>query len=117
MKTLRFEGSSDDTFSCRGPGIDVDHDDCATFSARFMLVKSEAGALVVQGQYGCVPNSGTWMIGIAPYDPDDSAPAWYPPWPIRFEAHPRGYSTTLVMDCPDDVTVELMNADEESEEE
>ena len=30
MKLLRFEGYSDDTFACTGPGIDVDLDTCAS---------------------------------------------------------------------------------------
>ena len=70
MKTLKFEGYSDDTFACLGPKIDVDHDTCASGKPVAMLVASaEQGAgIIVVGQYAPGHAHG-WLIGVSPYDP------------------------------------------------
>jgi hypothetical protein len=110
MKVLAFVGYSDDTFSCQGPGIDVDRDTCASGAPVYMLVKGKGGALVVSGQYCPGPTHG-WQIAVAPWDPDhrDDDTVHMPLWDIRITRSQRPYSPALTIVAPDDVTVELLD--------
>jgi hypothetical protein len=106
MKKLTFQGYSDDTFACKGPGIDVDYDTCASMKPVHMRVKAADGDLVVSGQYSAPPHhGGGWTLSVAPYDED------VPAWPMRLEPAARPYSPRLVIDAPDDVVVTLMDRD------
>ena len=114
MKTLRFQGYSDDTFDCSGPGIDVDHDDCAQGSLRAMRVSSGDMGLIVTGQYApCILNRNmhlhSWVIGICNQIELFSDTKPLPNWPIRIMSCERTYTPLLEIDVPDDVVVELMD--------
>ena len=67
MKLLRFEGYSDDTFACTGPGIDVDLDTCASGAPVYMRVEAGKDSMIVCGQYAPGPVAG-WIIGVGPDD-------------------------------------------------
>jgi len=104
MKTLRFEGFSDDTFgeTTRGP----EHDNCASMKPIIFKVWSESAkdGLFVTGQYCPGPSTG-WMIGISRLSDDDSRPI--PNWPMRFEHGEKPYSPSLVIEAPDDAIITL----------
>ena len=115
MKQLTFQGYSDDTFSCTGPGIDVDDDDCARQTQCAIRVVGEGGSLLVIGQYVPHEMASGWGITVAPYadEPDDEP---MPDWPMRFVRGERGYSPVLQIDAPDDVQVTLLpEGDEEAD--
>ncbi len=106
MPTLRFEGHSDDTFG------EVDHfqddfDNCASGKPIEYLVRDPATGLgvVVTGQH-CPGKSGSWMIGVANYDPNYSD-ADFPRWPMRIEpqAYRNGFQPSLVIEAPAGVTL------------
>ena len=101
MKKLRFEGCSDDTFGEYGV-TGIDDDDCAEGSIRTFKVSSGSEALFVCGQYAPEGTPGCWWIGI---QTDDNYPL--PPWPIRLDRGERDYSPVLIVEVPDDATVEL----------
>ncbi len=101
MKTLHFEGHSDDTFGEYNV-TNEDHDNCANGKPIWFLVKAGDDELFVVGQY-CPFDATGWMIGVAKSDEDDEAPM--PDWPMRFERSSRGYSPRLVIEAPDDVKV------------
>jgi hypothetical protein len=106
MKRLVFQGYSDDTFACEGPGIDVDRDTCASGEAVYMRVWcGDADCLIVSGQY-CPGDTGGWLIGVSPARGADEQ--HIPLWPIRIERGEREYSPLLVIEAPDDVHVELL---------
>lgn len=102
MGPLRFEGHSDDTFGEYGR-TNVDDDDCGRGSIRCFEVRSGDHVLRVLGQYAPEGTPGCWWIGI---QADDDAPL--PPWPMRFERGERDYSPSLVVEAPDDATVEIV---------
>lgn len=108
MKRLIFEGSSDDTFGCYAKGIDADYDNCASGKPISLLVKSGADALVVVGQY-CPGHADGWLIGVARHDPECTDETQVPAWPIYFERADREYTPRLVIEAPDDVTVEVIH--------
>lgn len=94
MRTLRFEGYSDDTFGWTGDdGTGDDHDGCASGSVRVYLIQKDGHRMLVTGAYG--KGSGCWAVGIAPAEEGDSLP----PWPMRWSF--EGYSTILEIDAPD----------------
>lgn len=114
MKQLTFGGYSDDTFYCEGQGVDVDMDNCASGEPIRMRVSTARGtideeALVVCGQYAPDQCAG-WLIGVAPADfgMDEEH---IPDWPMRFARSAREYSPLLIIDAPDEVTVELLPRD------
>lgn len=106
MIPLRFEGYSDDTFACTGPGIDVDRDNCGNGEPIYMRVDSASGSLVVRGQYADGPCGG-WSIGIAPTDHGHEE-AHIPDWPIRIIRGFREYSPVLVIETAPDVKVSIV---------
>lgn len=105
MKTLKFDGYSDDTFACIGPGIDVDYDTCASCDPVIMRVEAGGETLTVVGQYS-INGTGGWMIGVSTDGEVEDAPI--PSWPIRIIRGECDYSPRLEIDAPDDVTVELV---------
>lgn len=109
MTPLRFEGYSDDTFACTGPGIDVDYDNCANGKPIFMRVDGAAGGLVVRGQYAEGPCGG-WSIAVAPAD-HGVEEHHIPEWPMRIERSDREYSPRLVIEADDDVRVSLITTE------
>ena len=105
MKTLRFEGYSDDTFG-EYAVTKEDHDNCANGEPIVFKVSSASAAsgLYVTGQYCPGPCTG-WLIRIArAHENDDER---VPDWPMRFVAGERPYTPALLIDAPDDVTVVL----------
>jgi len=114
-KTLRFEGGSDDTFGEYGVSNDA-YDNCASGKPIEWVVTSPSSpgvGLVVTGQH-CPGESGSWLIGIASYDPDfnDSA---MPAWPARFVPDLRRASgqlnPVLEIDVPADCVLRCLQRD------
>lgn len=106
MKTLRFEGYSDDTFG-ESTTREV-YDNCASGRPIIFKVWSAKAndGLYVVGQYCPGPLTG-WMIGVGRLNEDDDE--HMPDWPIRFQSgldQQRTYSPQLIIEAPDDVTVE-----------
>lgn len=104
---LRFQGYSDDTFACDGPGIDVDCDTCASRKMVVMEVRSGADALFVTGQFAAGPVAG-WTIGVGPVEGPDREAQPVPNWPIRIIRGFQPYSVVLVIEAPDHVTVRVV---------
>jgi hypothetical protein len=107
MKLLRFEGYSDDTFACTGPGIDVDLDTCASGAPVYMRVEAGNESMIVCGQYAPGPVAG-WIIGVGPDDGEtDDKPI--PGWGTTFTHQSIAYSPVLLIEAPDDVKVSLID--------
>jgi hypothetical protein len=104
MKLLRFEGYSDDTFGEYGI-TNEDHDNCASGKRIVFKVWSpgENDGLFVVGQYCPGPLTG-WMVGVGRLNEDDDCPL--PPWSMFIGRAERPYTPTLIIEAPDDVTVE-----------
>lgn len=113
MPTLRFEGYSDDTFGEVSHFKD-DYDNCASGRPIEYLVLGpaidgqEQLGIVVTGQH-CPGNSGSWLIGVANYDPN-CADSPLPKWPIRIEPqnYRNGFEPSLVIEAPDGVTIKCL---------
>jgi hypothetical protein len=103
MPTLRFEGSSDDTFGEYGLTND-DYDNCASGEPIEYLVQDPATGMgvVVIGQH-CPGSATGWMIGAAPSTDDEEC---MPDWSMRFE--PNGYENRLVIQAPEGVVVRCL---------
>ena len=116
MPTLRFEGSSDDTFG------EVSHfkDDhyCASGKPiEYLVAHRESGmGLIVTGQY-CPSHSGSWLIGVANWDPDH-ADTDFPRWPMRIEPqdYRNGFNPSLVIEAPDGVTLTCLQRQDSDED-
>lgn len=112
MPILRFEGYSDDTFG-EVEHFKDDYDNCASGTPiEYLVEHKETGlGLVVTGQH-CPGNSGSWLIGVANYDPefDDRD---FPRWPMRIEAqnYRNGFQPSLVIDAPEGVTIRCLQKD------
>lgn len=110
MKTLQFEGYSDDTFGEYAVTRE-DHDNCASGDPMTFKVwsKSADDGLFVVGQYCPGPASG-WLIGVARIDGADDDGPGLPDWPMRFtRSTERSYTPALLIEAPDDVTVEYVS--------
>jgi len=113
MPLLRFEGCSDDTFG-EVEHFRDDYDNCATGKPIEYLVLGplvygqEQLGIVVTGQH-CPGNSGSWLIGVANYDPKFSD-SDFPRWPMRIEAqnYRNGFQPSLVIEAPEGVTIRCM---------
>jgi NADPH-dependent ferric siderophore reductase len=109
MKTLRFEGFSDDTFG--ELTTRTDYDNCADGTPIIFLVAVPGGmSCAVYGMY-CPDGATGWMIGVARHDEDDDTAM--PAWPMRIEHSEREYSPRLVMEVPDEATVTLLRPEPE----
>jgi hypothetical protein len=106
---LKFQGHSDDTFACTGPGIDIDRDNCASGKPIYMRVSHGEDALIVRGQYADGPAAG-WSIAVAPADSADGEERHIPAWAMRIERSDREYSPMLVVDAPHGVSVALVDS-------
>ena len=100
MKTLRFQGFSDDTFGEYNETND-DVDNCADGTPIQCVIESTEGKLVVVGHYELHPTDGCWTIGISNYDEETPIPNWN----IRMGQAPRPYSPSIEIDVPDDATL------------
>lgn len=110
MKTLIFGGSGDDTFGEISSGGD-DYDNCSNGKPIEYLITSpqERKELIVFGQYA-PSHCGGWVVGIAPYDPEDDHAA-IPDWPVRIRPpknREASYSPVLEIDVPDDATIRCL---------
>ena len=103
MKTLQFEGFSDDNFGENNVYKDT-HDNCAKDEPIVFLVTSMDGRLYVYGHYSPIKHNGCWAIGVSKVDEDDAMPKW----PMRLIQGDRPYSPMLEIDAPDDVHVALL---------
>lgn len=112
MKLLRFEGHSDDTFG-EVEAFNDDYDNCASGKPIEYLVEAGGLAVVVTGQH-CPGHSGSWLIGVANFDPE-AADVDFPRWPMRIEpqAYRNGFQPSLVIEAPDDVKIRCMLREEE----
>jgi hypothetical protein len=114
---LRFEGYSDDTFG-EVEHFKDDYDNYASGEPIEYLVLGPAVegeeqlGIVVTGQH-CPGNSGTWMIGVANYDPDYSDRD-LPRWPMRIEAqdYRNGFQPSLVIEAPIGTTIKCLQRKE-----
>jgi hypothetical protein len=109
MKTLRFEGCSDDTFGEYGV-TNEDHDNCASGKPIEFLVKAGEEALVVRGQY-CPGKCGGWLVGVAHWERTDADEHHLPDWAMRFERGERPYSPALIIEAPDDVEIRCLTGE------
>lgn len=107
MKTLRFEGHSDDTFGEYNVSH-IDDDDCATHTHRAFRVSAGGESVVVVGVFAPTHTPGSWVVGIQLDDVDGDGGGPLPSWPMRFVKAHRPYSPALEIDVPDDVVVELV---------
>lgn len=111
MKTIKFQGYSDDTFACTGPGINVDHDNCNNGKPILMRVDAGGESVVVYGHYAPLGATAGWLIGVSPADFDGDE-RHIPDWNIYFEPSDREYSPRMVMEnIPDDAVVYLITKD------
>ena len=104
MKTLKFEGHSDDTFGEYGI-THKDVDNCASGKPIQCLINSREGRLLVVGQYAESHLSGCWIIGVSMADEDEPIPEW----PIRVKSAENGYSPQLEIVVPDDADLIFYN--------
>lgn len=97
MKTLRFSGSSDDTFGEYGVTSE-DIDNCGTCTPIQCIVSHEEHRLMVVGHYSVSSmNNGCWLVGVAKVKEEDE----WPDWPIRIvQNNDTPYSTMLEIDVP-----------------
>lgn len=116
MKTLRFEGHSDDTFGEYGVTND-DYDNCASGTPIDWIVTAPSQpdvGLVVTGQH-CPGLSGSWLVGISSYDPKFHDLAM-PSWPARFVpdlSRAAGQrNPVLEVDVPDDFVLRCAQRDD-----
>ena len=101
MKTLKFNGYSDDIFG-EYHISDVEVDNCASGKPIQCKISSSEGELIVVGQYNRNKN-GCWDVGISQVDEGVSIPCW----PVRFSG--EGYSAVLEIDVPDDAVLTFYN--------
>ena len=117
MPTLRFEGSSDDTFG-EVSHFNDDYDNCASGKPiEFLVAHRESGmGLIVTGQYG-PGHSGSWLIGVANWGPDH-ADTDFPRWPMRIEPqdYRNGFNPSLVIEAPDGVTLTCLQRQDSDED-
>ena len=111
MKTLHFEGASDDTFGETHEFRD-DYDNCASGRPIRYLVSAGSESLLVVGQYCPEPATG-WLIGVARADEDDDRPL--PSWPMRIEHGERPYTPRLVIEAPDGVVIRCLEREDDDE--
>ena len=102
IKTLRFEGSSDDTFGEYGVTYD-DVDNCGSKEPIHCIVKSSKGRLIVTGVYKH-PLDACWTVGVSQYAEDEKIPKWN----FRYKTAENGYSPILEVDVPDDTEIEFI---------
>ena len=100
---VKFEGYSDDTFGAYWKGGDVDHDDCANGTMRIMMVKAGDQRMLVTGIYAPHNVSGTWAIGIAPAEEDETIPDWPMTWSFQ------RYTTVLEVELPEGFEITLVH--------
>lgn len=111
MKTLRFEGHSDDTFG--EMGIDgTDYDNCSSGEPIVFSVTAEnegqTDGVLVYGMYAneVMPKGSprAWMVGIQNLEDDQQLPEWN----FRIvQGEDCDYSPTLLMDVPDNYEIKL----------
>lgn len=102
MKTLKFEGYSDDTMMEHGI-TNQSYDNCATDSPIHCIISAGNERIVITGYYNINPTGGVWMMGVSQYDEDSPIPNW----PIKFKTKPSiGYSPILEIDVPDEFSLE-----------
>lgn len=113
MPILKFEGNSDDTFGEVNHFRD-DYGNCASGEPiEYLVVDADEQGIVITGQH-CPGNSGTWMIGVANYDPDCSDRE-FPRWPMRIEPqqYRNGFQPSLIIEAPDGVTIRCLSREEQ----
>lgn len=115
MKTLAFEGHSDDTFGEYLVTND-DYDCCASGALIVFRVtaadesdKNLVAGLHVCGQYSGAgwqdEQPGCWLVGLQQLE--EYIPL--PDWPMRWKISDRGYSPRLEIDVPDNVRLVCLN--------
>lgn len=99
MKELIFYGASDDLLELEG---DISEEYGAYGGCAVKLAAAD-GELLVTAHYGGY--APTWSIGVSPVDEVKPIPGW----PMNYSTAENGYSAALVIQCPDDVTVQEMH--------
>lgn len=107
MIELVFEGHSDDLFGETNHFNHI-HDNCATGEPIEFLLESGDHSILVTGQFH-PGNSGSWMIGVANYDPncdDSDFPDWH--MEIKPQNYRNGFQPMLIINAPDDVKIKCL---------
>lgn len=99
MMNLIFYGASDDLLEMEG---DI-QDEFEAYNGTTVKLTATDGEMLVTAHYG--GHAPVWSIGVAPADEDRPIPAW----PMQYRLAENGYSTALIIQCPDDVTVEKIH--------
>mgnify|MGYP000918093901 CR=1 FL=1 len=110
MKTLRFEGYSDDTFG-EYAITNEDYDNCANGKPIVFRVRAEGRSLLVIGHYAPepIPTGAGWIVGVSPDESDDEV---IPSWPMRIAPGvTTRYSPALYIDVPDDFAIEHIDCE------
>lgn len=110
MKTLRFEGYSDDTFGEYGL-TNKDHDNSANGKPIVFRVSGGGRSLLVIGHYAPepIPTGAGWIVGVSPDEADGEV---IPPWTMRIgPGVDTPYSPALYIDAPDDYAIEHIDCE------
>ena len=102
MKTLVFEGHSDDTFGEET----TTNDNCGNGRPIVLRVEADGQGMYVWGLYSYEAPSecpACWVVGLQQLDEDRRLP----PWPMTWGVSDGGYSPKLTVEAPDDVVVSL----------
>jgi hypothetical protein len=105
MRTLVFQGHSDDLFCMEGERRgEPDEMGCFGGAAAARIATAEGVGLIVVGTYSMarLPRTGGWIIGLSQLDEDVPLPDW----PMRWRTAENGYSPRLEIDVPDAAVVE-----------
>ena len=116
MLKLRFEGFSDDTFGEFAHFKDSYDNRASGKPIEYLVAHRESGmGLIVTGQF-CPGHSGSWLIGVANWDPD-SADTDFPRWPMRIEPqnYRNGFNPSLVIEAPEGVTLTCLQRKDSDE--
>lgn len=80
------------------------------YLSRYFADRSHGGSdlaykVIVTGQH-CPGHAGSWLIGVANWDPD-AADTDFPRWPMRIEPqnYRNGFQPSLVIEAPEGVTL------------
>lgn len=113
MKTIYFEGYSDDVFAEEYVTNGNNYDDYGNRFIFLVSVEGEKGGIVVTGEYATILIEenciSSWHIGVSIYDPDHEDLAIPKDWKFQIVQGEAPYSPSLMMEIPDNATVRHLN--------
>jgi hypothetical protein len=108
LTMLRIYGASDDLVELDG----IVYDELGAYNShRVITVGDDKGGLRVIAEYApkhIKTGAGVWRLSVEPIEEDVPCP-----WPVRVEV--KGYSTHIVIDCPEGTPV-TWEKDEDEED-